>query len=579
MSLYKRLFTYLRPYCFRFLQAGFCMAMVALATTLIIWLIRTAVDEVLIAKDSEKLLLVAGLLPLIYLLKGVFSYGQNYLMNQIGQAILRDIRNQLYAHIQQLSLDFFHRNSTGNLMSKITNDTSQLRVSLTQVPVQIIRDGLTLIFLLVTIFYLHWKFALITILLLPLASIPVTIYGKKMRRSGRKIQARMAELFTTLQEGITGNIISKIFCKEKQEIERFSKENSSYYSECMRWVRADISGAPIMEFLGSLAVMFLLCYGGKDVIDGIWTTGSFFAFLSASIAAYKPVKDFTSVNSLIQQGVACAERIFELLDEQTTVIEKKGAKELPPFQREIVYQNVSFSYGDGPNILKKINLKIRKGEILAIVGPSGSGKTTLTQLLPRLFDPQEGAIFIDSEDLRNVTLKSLRKQIGIVTQETILFNETVKYNIAYGSLEENFSPERIRHEQIEEAARIANAHEFISELPNQYETVIGEKGIRLSGGQRQRLAIARAVLKNPPILILDEATSSLDTESERLVQEAIERLMEHRTVLVVAHRLSTVRRADRIIVLQDGQIIEEGNHEKLMGMTGSYKKLYELQIH
>lgn len=579
MILYKRYFRYFKPYLLRFIQAGFSMAIVALMTTLTIWLIRTVVDDVLIAKDSKKLLFVCGILPLIYLLKGTASYLQNYLMRYIGQAIIRDIRLDLYAHLQGLSLDFFQKNSTGRLMSKITNDTTQMLFSITYVPIQIICNGLTLLFLTATIFYLHWKFALITLLLLPLASIPVAILGKKMLRAGRTIQARMADLFTTLQEGITGNIISKIFCKEEQEIERFKKDNESYYSNSMRWVRADALGTPIMEFLGSLAIMFLLWYGGKDVIDGVWSTGSFFAFLGASIAAYKPVKDFTGVNSLIQQGVACAERIFELLDEKPTVIQKKDAKILPAFKREIVYENVSFSYGSGAKILEKINLKIRKGEILAIVGSSGSGKTTLTLLLPRLFDPQEGAILIDSEDLRNVTLKSIRQQIGIVTQETILFNETVKYNIAYGGLENNASREKIKQERIEEAARIANAHEFISELPDQYETLVGEKGIRLSGGQRQRIAIARAVLKNPPILILDEATSSLDTESERLVQEAIERLMENRTVLVVAHRLSTIRKADRIIVLEDGKITEEGNHEKLMEMSGSYKKLYELQIH
>lgn len=590
MILYQRLFRYLKPYLFRFVQAGVCMAMVAALTTLTVWLIRTVVDEVLIAKNPNKLFIVTMIFPVIYLLKGAFSYVQNYMMSFISHSISRDMRLELYAHLHQLSLDFFHKNATGRLMSRITNDTTALRNSMAQVPVQIIRDGLTLLFLTGTIFYLHWKFALITVILLPLAAVPVAILGRKLRRAGRQIQTRMAEMFMSLQEGITGNLIAKIFCKEQDEIKRFERENQDYYSVSMRWVRADVLGAPIMEFLGSVAAVFLLWYGGKDVIDGKWTTGSFFSFLGASISCYKPVKDFTSVNSSIQQGVACAERVFELLDEKPSVIEKKDCQILPPFKTEIHYQEVSFSYGSdslgrpessAPEglVLDKINFKIRAGEIVALVGQSGSGKTTMTLLLPRLFDPQKGTVWIDQMDIRNVSLESLRKQIGIVTQETILFNETVRYNIAYGRSDNHHSTALPTQLEIEQAAKIANAHEFILNLPNGYDTVIGERGVRLSGGQRQRLAIARAILKNPPILILDEATSSLDTESERLVQEAIERLMENRTVLVVAHRLSTIRKADRIIVLQDGKIIEEGNHQTLMKMSGSYKKLYEIQIH
>jgi len=445
-----------------------------------------------------------------------------------------------------------------------------LRTSITQVPVQIIRDGFTLLFLVATIFYLNWKFALITLILLPLAAIPVAILGSKLRQAGRQIQIRMADLFMSLQEGITGNVIAKVFCKEQDEIKRFNKENQDYYAASMRWVRADVLGGPIMEFLGSLAAVFLLWYGGKDVIDGKWTAGSFFSFLGASISCYKPVKDFTSVNSLIQQGIACAERIFELLDEKPTVIEKKGCQKLPPFRNEILYKNLSFSYDSSSWVLNRINLKIRAGEVIALVGQSGSGKTTLTLLLPRLFDPREGSIFIDGIDIRNVSLESLRSQIGIVTQETILFNETVNYNIAYGKREMHPASQK----EIEESAKIANAHEFILDLPDGYNTIIGERGVRLSGGQRQRLSIARALFKNPPILILDEATSALDTESERLVQEAIERLMKNRTVLVVAHRLSTIRKADRILVLENGSIVEEGRHQNLMDKSGTYKKLY-----
>ena len=460
-------------------------------------------------------------------------------------------------------------------MSRLTHDTTILQNSIGQVPVQVIRDGLTLIFLLGTIFYLHWKFALFTLFLFPIAAIPVAVLGKKMRNSGKQIQIRMADLFMAIQEGITGNVITKIFCKEKDEIKRFEKENQHYYSETMRWVRADVLGSPIMEFLGSIAAVFLLWFGGKDVINGVWTTGSFFSFLGASISAYKPVKEFTNVNSRIQQGLACAERVFEILDEKPTVQEINNPIEFIEFKNEIFYDHIHFSYDHQIPILKNIYLRIKKGEILAMVGPSGSGKTTLTQLLPRLFDCVKGSILIDQIDIKSLSLESLRKQIGMVTQENILFNETVKYNLLYGK---GSNAENIEMSEIEQAAKIANAHDFIQELPQGYNTIIGERGIKLSGGQRQRLSIARAVLKNPPILILDEATSALDNESEKLVQQALERLMEHRTVLVIAHRLSTIRKAHRIIVIHEGSIVEEGTHSSLLQQSGLYKKLYETEI-
>ncbi|MBI2118174.1 MAG: ABC transporter ATP-binding protein [Elusimicrobia bacterium] len=577
MNLYKRFSQYLKPYLPRFIQAGLAMTAVALLTTATIWLIRTVVDQVLIAKNLNKLFFVAAIIPLIYLAKGIFSYIQNYLMNYISHSVIRDMRSELYSHLQNCSLDFFHQNSTGQLMSRLTHDTTTLQNSIAYVPVQVIRDGLTVLCLLFTILYLNWKFALITLFLLPIAMIPVAVLGSKMRKTGRLIQKRMADLFMLIQEGITGNCVTKVFSKEKNEIERFNKENQNYYASLMRWVRADVLGAPIMEFVGSFAAVFLLWYGGKDVINGAWSTGSFFSFLGASISAYKPIKEFTGVNARIQQGLSALERVFELLDQKPTVTEKKDCFNLPPFSQMIQYQNVGFSYETNSRaILKNITLDVHPGEIVAIVGPSGAGKTTLIQLLPRLFDPTQGSILIDGTDIKNVTFKSLRGQIGMVTQDTILFNETVRYNLAYGSNEDE-NLDSINLAQLEEAASIANAHPFIQDLPEGYDTQIGEKGVRLSGGQRQRLAIARAILKNPPILILDEATSSLDSESEKLVQEALERLMKHRTVLVVAHRLSTIRKADRIIVLENGEIIEEGRHETLLEKNGLYKKLYETQ--
>ncbi len=563
----------------RFVLAGSCMTMVALLTTVPVWLIRYVMDNVLIAKDMKTLAYVTIAFPAVYLFKGVFAYLQNYLMSYVGQSVVRDVRQSLYEHLQNLSLDFYHKTSTGKLMSRVTNDTTTLQIAMVQVPVQIIRDGLTLLFLIGTIIYLNWKFAFVTLLLIPIAAYPVAILGRKLRRAGRDINIEMADLFASIHEGIGGHVVTKIFGKEKDEIDRFKRDNYDYYSAHMRWVRADILGAPVMEFLGSFAAVFLLWYGGRDVIAGHWTIGSFFTFLTASFSAYKPVKDFTSVNAQIQQGAACAERIFELLDEKPSTMNRAGAGTLEPFRKAIEYNNVTFAYGTGPTVLNHINLKICSGEVVALVGSSGSGKTTITHLLPRLMDIKGGSITVDSVDIRDVTMESLRRQIGIVSQDVILFNDSVAYNIAYGKFEIRDPNDPEARKEIIEAAKVANAHDFIMALPNGYDTMIGERGIKLSGGQRQRLSIARAVLRNPPILILDEATSSLDAESERLVQEALEHLMEHRTVLVVAHRLSTVRRADRIVVIEHGKVTEEGTHDDLLLKNGHYKKLYQIQVH
>ncbi|OGR86796.1 MAG: hypothetical protein A3A86_06985, partial [Elusimicrobia bacterium RIFCSPLOWO2_01_FULL_60_11] len=577
--IHKRLFQFLRPYLTRFIEASVCMVGVATLTATPVWLVRFVMDDVLIAKDRKMLLYITLAFPAVYLIKGVFTYIQNYMMSYIGHAIVRDIRQRLYEHLQGLSLDFYHRTSTGKLMSRVTNDTTTLQLAMVQVPIQIIRDGLTLIFLIGTILYLNWKFALITLVLLPIAAVPVAILGKKLRRAGRDINVEMADLFASLHEGIGGHVVTKIFGKERDEIERFRRDNRDYYSAHMRWVRANILGAPVMEFLGSIAAGFLLWVGGNYVITGHWSVGSFAAFLFASISAYKPVKDFTSVNATIQQGTACAERIFEVLDEKPSTQDRPLARSLPPFKRGVEFKDVDFSYGTGPAVLDRINITIRSGEVIALVGASGAGKTTITHLLPRLMDVTGGAILIDGTDVRDVTMESLRRQIAIVTQDVILFNDTVAYNIAYGKAEITDPDQAASRNEIEDAAKIANAHDFIMTLPHGYDTMIGERGIKLSGGQRQRLSIARAVLRNPPILILDEATSSLDTESERLVQNALERLMEKRTVLVVAHRLSTVRRADRILVIENGRVIEEGTHDHLLESNGRYKTLYQLQVH
>ena len=578
MKIYKRLFQFLRPYLSAFIQGVVSMAAVAALTAAPVWLLRFVMDNVLIAKDYTMLLYVTLAFPVIYLIKGVLIYIQNYLMNYIGHSIVRDIRENLYEHLQNLSLDFYCRTNTGNLMSRITHSTTTLETSMAQVPIQIIRDGLTLVFLVSTLLYLNWKFALITLALLPIAVLPITLLGRKLRRSGRDINLEMADLFTSLHGGILGQVVTKIFGKELEEIHRFKQVNRGYYSAKMRWVRASILGSPLMELMGSIAASALLWVGGTDVIHNHWSVGSFAAFIFASLSVYRPIRDFVSVNATLQQGMSCTEYIFEILDEEPSTKNRPGAQALAPFEQNILYKDVSFSYGTGPRVLNLINLTIRSGEVVALVGASGGGKTTLTHLLPRLMDVTEGAILIDGKDIRDVSMESLRKQIAIVTQDVILFDDSVAYNIAYGKIDKVDLSDFRSREEIREAAKIANAHDFILSLPQGYDTLIGERGLKLSGGQRQRISIARAVLRNPPILILDEATSSLDTESEQLVQNALERLMENRTVLVVAHRLSTVRRADRIFVIEQGQILEEGTHERLMNLNGRYKTLHQLQF-
>ncbi len=381
----------------------------------------------------------------------------------------------------------------------------------------------------------------------------------------------MGELYSSIHEMLSGISIIKAFIREKNEIERFEKENDKFYHTQQKFIRVDARSSPMMEFIGSLAVAFILWYGGKDVINGVWTSGSFVAFLTAAFSMYTPIKNFAQTNSIIQQAAAGAERIFEILDHQPTVKERGNPAILDSFKSEIRYDNVSFGYRPEREVLSGINLTIKKGEILAVVGPSGSGKTSLINLLLRFYDPQTGRILIDGMDIKDLSFESLRSKIGIVTQEVLLFNESVRYNIAYGKMGAS-------EEEIIDAAKAANAHSFITKMPGGYDTMIGERGIKLSGGERQRLSIARAILKNPPILLLDEATSSLDAESEKLVQEAIENLMVNRTVILIAHRLATVKKSDRIIVLERGVIVEQGKHEDLLKNEGVYSRLHNLQL-
>jgi len=572
MTLYKRLAAYLKPYRGILFLATLCMGCVAGLNAGRIYLIKPLQDSVFIGKDMTALQALIWQVPLISILLGVFSYLQNYLMAAIGQRAIGDLREKMFAHIQNLSMDFFSQASTGKIMARFTNDLTALQNIIARAPIYCIRDGLTALVNIGLIFYLNWRFALMILALLPISGGIIYVLGKTLRRYGRKGQEQMGDLYSTIQENIHAASVVKAYTAENIEASRFHQSNQKYITLGLKFAKADTLSSPLMEMVGALLLSLLLWKGGRDVVDGVWTSGSFLAFITYAVMTYRPMKNFGELNAQLQLGLASSERIFELLDQKSTVVESASAIVLPAFTKEIVYDRVTFQYPTADRFaLDNFSLTVKAGEMVAFVGSSGAGKSTAALLLPRFYDASNGAIRVDGQDVKSVTLQSLRKQIGYVTQEVLLFNDTVRYNIAYGKPDASDA-------EIRAAAEAANAHQFIERLPQGYDTVVGERGVRLSGGERQRLSIARALLKNPPILILDEATSALDAESERLVQEALEHLMQNRTALVIAHRLATVRKADRIIVFDHGRIAEEGPHEMLIEKQGIYHKLHQLQL-
>jgi subfamily B ATP-binding cassette protein MsbA len=548
----------------------FFMLIVGGLTSVLAFLVKPALDDIFVEKNAQMLQWIPLAVITIYMVKGVCSYAQTVIMNWIGQRIVTDLRNRLYDQIQRQSLSFFTKNPTGVLMSRITFDVNYIQGAVSEAITSLLKDSFTIICLVFVVFWRDWKLAIIAMVVFPLTVYPISQFGRKIRRYVTGAQVTMGSLTSLLQETISGARIVKAFNMEDYENRRFAHESENLLKLFMKAVSVNAISSPLMEFLGGVGVAIIIFYGGWQVIHGSSTPGTFFSFLAALLMLYEPIKRLTATNNQIQQGISAAERVFAIIDAVPEIRNRPDAVELPKITKGIDIQDVTFRYEEDV-VLRDISLSIRAGEALALVGMSGGGKTTLVNLIPRFYDVTEGRIAIDGRDIREATLESLRGQIGIVTQQTILFNDTVKNNIAYGN-------QQASQEDILDAAKAANAHDFIMKLPDGYDTLIGEQGMKLSGGERQRISIARAILKDAPILILDEATSSLDTEAEIEVQDALENLMKGRTTLVIAHRLSTIRNADRIIVLVNGSIVEEGNHESLLAKRGEYWRLYNMQF-
>ncbi len=567
---HRRLLLLVKDQWFKLSLAMACMLVMAGANSAIPFLIKPVVDDIFINKDVRMLKLIPIAVIVIYLLLGLATYFQAYLMNYVGQNIIRRLRDSLYDRIQDLPISFFQREKTGVLMSRVTNDVNVIKNMVSSAVATSLKDFFTIVGLTFVIFYRDWKMALIAIVVLPMAWFPIVVLGRKVRRVTTGTQEAMADLTSSLHETFAGNKIIKAFGMEAYEKKQFFKKTLNLFKLEVKIIRFKALSSPIMEFLGGFGIAIIIWYGGSKVIAGTSTAGNFFSFMAAVIWLYGPVKKLTKLNNVIQQGLAGADRVFDILETESDIQESIDPVEVKRGPHRIVFKNVYFKYDD-TMVLKNINLNVRVGEILAFVGMSGGGKTSIVNLIPRFYDVSKGSVFIDDVDIRDASISSLRDQIAIVTQEPILFNDTVSKNIAYGN-------QHASDEDIKNAARAAYAYEFIQNFSDGFETNIGELGGRLSGGEKQRICIARALLKDAPILILDEATSSLDTESETLVQKALENLMKGRTTFVIAHRLSTVAIADNIAVVVDGRIVEEGKHEELMARKGEYFKLFQMQF-
>lgn len=570
MKLYLRLLKNILPYKFRLFWASVCTVCASAAMVYLPWVIRDVVDQILSDKDAEKLTYIAISIIVVFILRGFFSYGQHYLMSYVGQKVVVDLRQLAFEKIQRLPMAFYDKNKTGTIMSYVTNDVNALQTALVDNVVELVTEAVVLIASIVAMIYLDWKLFLFTAATFPFVLWFIDVFGKKIRKSGAKIQSVVADITSVLQESVSSARVVKSFVREDYEIKRFDKENTDNFYANMKNVRLNAILTPVIELVAAIGVTAILWYGGNSVIKGEITAGSLVAFLTYAVNISNPIKRLSRVIAAIQKALAAAQRVYDLLDLPEDIKNASDAMILPPVQGVVEFKHVDFEYNSGEKVLNDINFVSEPGQIIAFVGPSGAGKSTIASLLPRFYDITNGAIMVDGMDIRKVTLESLREQVGIVPQETLLFNGTVYDNILYGRLDATA-------DEVEAAAKAANAHDFIMELPNGYQTMLGDRGVNISGGQRQRIAIARAILKNPRILILDEATSALDTESERVVQDALDRLMVGRTSFVIAHRLSTIKNADRILVLEHGCIVEDGTHDELLAKNGLYAHLYQIQ--
>lgn len=571
MKNYLRLLNYIKPYTKTIITAVFCIIVAAASNLYVPWIIKDMIDKVLAEKDMEMLNYISIGIVVVFLIRGIFYFAQSYLVSYVGQRVVIDIRGELYRKFQRLPLAYYDNHRTGELMSYISNDVAALQNAMVDKLIELITESSIFVGSLVMMFYLDWKLSLLTFAVVPMVGQAMKIFGRKLKRAGTMIQERLADMTAFLQESLAAVRVVKSFVREQHEIERYDRENERNFEAAMVNIRLMSMLTPTVEFLAALAVTVIVWFGGYEVVEGRITAGALVAFLTYAVNLANPVKRISRVFGTLQQAMAAADRVFSLMDMPEDIGDKPGAKPLPKVTGSVKVENVSFSYGEDAPALRNISFEAKPGQMVAFVGPSGAGKSTIANLLPRFYDVTEGSIMVEGLDVRDVTLSSLREQIGIVPQETMLFSGSVWENIRYGRLDAT-------DEEVVEAARAANADEFIRQLPEGYDTKLGERGVNISGGQRQRLAIARAILKDPQILILDEATSALDTESEKVVQAALDRLMVGRTSFVIAHRLSTVFGADRILVIDHGEIVEAGTHEELLAKGGLYSNLYNIQF-
>ena len=570
--MYKRILEYVKPYWIRILIASLCAIGVSGATAAVAWLVQPALDKIFIQKNLQMLMLIPVAILIMYFLKGVFNYYQSYLMRYVGNRVIMDMRNDLYSHLTVMPMQFYTEHSTGKLMSRLLNDVSIINNAASTSIKDLVQNLITVIALLGVVFYQDWRLAAISCLVLPFAYYPIIKLGRKLRRVSRKGQEEISGITAIMHETFTGASVVKAFGMEPSEINKFMEKNYSLFKISMKGVKLTELSTPLMEFIGAVGASLIIWYGGHQVVNGVTTPGTFFSFLTALIMMYSPLRALTRVNAAIQQSIAAAERVFAILDLDTEEVTDKGTTELHGIKDRIELRNVSFKYPSSTkHAISDASFSVPHGRTVALVGSSGGGKTTIGNLLLRFYEPESGGIYIDGTDIRDFTLRSLRSRIGIVSQDVILFNDTVFSNIAYGKKD-------IGMEDVMNAAKKAYAHDFIINMPDGYNTVIGERGAKVSGGEKQRIAIARAILKDPPILILDEATSALDTESEHMIQMALDNLMIGRTTFVIAHRLSTIKNADLIIALDNGKIVEMGRHEELLTRRGLYKRLYDMQF-